>query len=87
MQYALDYSYYIGSTKQPHTGDPNMQKPASYYAGLDAKQQEISGMGFEAARDKFNADYPVGQKWAGSADGLAYSQGEFEALCRHANIV
>jgi hypothetical protein len=26
LQYALDYSYYIGSTKRPHTEDKKMSK-------------------------------------------------------------
>lgn len=53
---------------------------AAYEAGFDAKKQEISEMGFSAARDKFNIDCPVGVKWAGSAEGLDYSKGEMAAL-------
>jgi hypothetical protein len=56
-------------------------KSAAYYAGYDAKKEEIAAMGFVAARDKFNEENPVGQKWSGSAEGLQYTQGEFQALC------
>ena len=55
-------------------------KSAAYYAGYEAKMEEIGGMGWDAARDKFNLDYPVGQKWTGSMAGLEYSHGEFQAL-------
>jgi hypothetical protein len=55
-------------------------KSAAYYAGYDAKKEEIAAMGFDAARDKFNAENPVGQKWEGSAEGLQYANGEFQAL-------
>ncbi len=57
----------------------NKSTPA-YTAGLAAKKQEITEMGFIAARDKFNIDCPVGVKWAGSAEGLDYSKGEMAAL-------
>ena len=57
-----------------------MTKPAAYHAGYEAKAKEISEMGWEASRDAFNLANPPGQKWTGSADGLAYAQGEFAAL-------
>lgn len=57
-----------------------MKKTDAYYKGYDAKKEEIAAMGFEAARDKFNAENPVGQKWTGSAEGLQYAFGEFQAL-------
>lgn len=75
------------ATNQQHRGEENtMNKSAAYFAGVDAKNFEIKEMGFEAARDKFNLEYPVGQKWQGSADGLDYSKGEFDALCKAAGI-
>lgn len=55
-------------------------KSAAFHRGFEAKQQEINEMGFEAARDKFNLDCPVGVKWEGSAQGLEYSKGEMAAL-------
>jgi hypothetical protein len=55
-------------------------KSEAYYQGLEAKKQEIAEMGFEAARDKFNSENPVGQKWAGSLEGLEYANGEMQAL-------
>lgn len=55
-------------------------KTAAYFAGYEAKIEEINGMGWVAARDAFNIANPPGQPWTGSVDGLAYAQGEFEAL-------
>ncbi len=57
----------------------NKSTPA-YNAGFAAKKQEISEMGFFAARDKFNLDCPVGVKWTGSAGALEYCKGEMAAL-------
>ncbi len=57
----------------------NKSTPA-YNAGFATKKQEISEMGFAAARDKFNIECPVGIKWQGSAEGLEYSKGEMAAL-------
>lgn len=57
-----------------------MTKPAAFYAGYESKVAEIAQMGWAAARDKFNLENPPGQKWTGSADGLAYAHGEFQAL-------
>jgi hypothetical protein len=56
------------------------QKSAAYYAGLESKKLEISGMGFDAARDKFNSDHPPGVMWTGSVEGLEFAHGEFAAL-------
>ncbi len=57
-----------------------MDKPASYYAGYEAKAAEIAGMGYEAARDKFNSENPIGHVPA-SSDGKWFAYGEFDALC------
>ena len=57
-----------------------MIKPAAYYAGYEAKAAEIAQLGWVAARDEFNRANPPGQKWTGSEEGLAYAQGEFDAL-------
>lgn len=57
-----------------------MTKPAAFYAGYESKVAEIHQIGWISARDKFNLEQPPGMKWSGSADGLAYAQGEFQAL-------
>ena len=55
-------------------------KPKSFFDGYDSIILEISGMGFEAARNKLNLDYPTGEKYKGSLDGFYYMQGEAQAL-------
>lgn len=59
-----------------------MIKPDSYYAGYESKKLEIAGMGFAAARDKFNGENPMGYK-SPTADGWWFAHGEFDALCKH----
>lgn len=56
-------------------------KTPAFLAGFDAKNVEIDAMGWAAARDAFNVANPPGQQWTGSAEGLAYAHGEFQALC------
>lgn len=56
-----------------------MNKPDSYYAGYESKIVEINGMGWEAARDKFNSENPIAHVY-GSSDGQWFSHGEFQAL-------
>lgn len=60
-----------------------INKPNSYFAGYDSKVKEIQGMGFEAARDKLNFDYPQSEKYSGSIDGFYFMQGEADALADH----
>ncbi len=60
-----------------------INKPNSYFYGYDSKVNEINGMGFDAARDKLNLDYPCGEKYSGSADGLYFMHGEADALVDH----
>ncbi|HTH09915.1 MAG TPA: hypothetical protein VMA55_10135 [Acidovorax sp.] len=55
-------------------------KLETYHQGYDNKVVEIRQIGWIAARDEFNRANPPGQRWTGSADGLAYAQGEFQAL-------
>ena len=55
-------------------------KPKSFYDGYESKVIEINSMGFEAARDKLNLDYPVGEKYKGSSEGFYFMQGEGQAL-------
>lgn len=52
----------------------------SYHDGYEAKITEIDGMGWNAARDKLNLDYPPGQPWTGSVDAYHYAKGEMQAL-------
>ena len=50
-----------------------------YLAGYDSKIEEIRGMGWDAARDKFNLDYPHG--WKPKNNGAYYyASGEIDAL-------
>lgn len=63
----------------PTHRDAEMEKPESYFAGYDSKRLEMAEMGFEAARDKFNSENPVGFQHA-TADGSWFAYGEFDAL-------
>ena len=56
-----------------------MNKTNAYYAGYDAKKEEISGMGWQAARDKFNLDNPIGIQHQSKASEH-YAAGGFQAL-------
>lgn len=55
----------------------------AFAKGRDAKNAEIREMGFVAARDKFNMDYPRGEKWSGSLPGYHYAKGELQSLLDH----
>ena len=55
-------------------------KPKSFFEGYDAKVSEIKSIGFVAARDKLNLDYPTGKKYKGSSEGFYFMQGEAQAL-------
>lgn len=59
-------------------------KPPAYFKGYDAMAENINGMGWAASRDKFNADYPPGQKMTGTPDALAFADGEWQCLCDRA---
>ena len=50
----------------------------TYFDGYEASRLEIAGMGFQAARDKFNLDNPVGCKLSMSA--YYYAKGQVQAL-------
>lgn len=69
-------------TCEPHPPqqESNMAKTAPYFAGYEAMIEQIKAIGWDAARDAFNLANPPGQKWTGSHDGLAYANGEFQAL-------
>ena len=56
-----------------------MNKPDSYHAGYESKIVEINGMGWEAARNKFNSENPIGYS-PSSPDGQWFAHGEFQAL-------
>ena len=60
-----------------------INKPKSYFNGYDSKVNEINSMGFDAARDKLNLDYPCSEKYSGSADGFYFMHGEADALVDH----
>ncbi len=51
----------------------------AYLQGYNAKMGEINGMGWEEARDKFNAEYPVPYK-PQSSGAYYYACGEIDAL-------
>ena len=51
----------------------------AYHAGYEAKTLEINGMGWEAAKDKFNADYPRDKRQC-SMTAWHYAKGEIDAL-------
>jgi hypothetical protein len=51
---------------------------AEYWAGFEAKAQEIKSMGWQAARDKFNLDNPIGANM--SMAGFYFAKGEMQAL-------
>jgi hypothetical protein len=57
-----------------------------FYKGYESKLNEIKEMGWEASRDKFNLEYPSGQKWNGSIQGLEFAQGEFKAICENKSL-
>lgn len=64
----------------PTHRDADMEKPDAYFAGYESKKAEISGMGFDAARDKFNSENPIGFNHS-TAGGSWFAYGEFDALC------
>lgn len=51
----------------------------AYHAGYAAKLREIDDMGWEAARDKFNLDYPHDSRLC-SMTSWHYAKGEIYAL-------
>ncbi len=54
-----------------------------YLAGFYAVRKDIQGMGFEAARDKFNMDNPQGYDNSfSSMDAYQYAKGGIEALVK-----
>lgn len=55
-------------------------RSSSFEQGYNNKAQEITLLGFDAARDKLNLDYPPGQRYTGSKEGFDYMQGEACAL-------
>lgn len=55
------------------------QHQSDFRKGFEAKMAEIQEMGFVAARDKFNAENPVGQSH-GNLGAYYFASGEAEAL-------
>ena len=62
-----------------------MNKSKAFYNGYESKVNEIQGMGWEAAKDKLNLDYPPGEKYNGSIERYNFMQGEGEALSNYMN--
>lgn len=62
-----------------------MTKSNAFYNGYESKVNEIQGMGWGAARDKLNLDYPLGEKYKGSIERYNFMQGESEALSNYMN--
>lgn len=62
-----------------------MIKSKAFYNGYDSKVNEIQGMGWCAARDKLNLDYPRGERYKGSLESYNFMQGESEALSNYMN--
>lgn len=60
------------------------ESEAAFNKGFESKSAEIKGMGWEAARDKFNIDLPPGVKTSISSLGLWFCKGEAEALSFYA---
>lgn len=56
----------------------------SYLAGWEAMTIEVAGMGFHAARDKFNAENPTDQKPSSMA-AYYYACGGIDCLAKHSN--
>lgn len=55
------------------------QYQEDFRKGIESKMQEIKGMGFDAARDKFNIDNPI-CKLPDSLGSYYFASGELEAL-------
>jgi len=62
-------------------------KPNSFFEGYDTKVAEIKSIGFEAARDKLNLDYPSGMKYKGSSESFYFMQGEAQALADNLGLL
>ena len=54
-----------------------------FAAGYAAVNAEIAGMGYAAARDKFNMDNPIGQNFSSTAARM-YAEGGMQALVESA---
>lgn len=59
--------------------EESIMKPEVFFEGYRTKKAEIAERGFIAARDSFNAQYPVGAKPA-SPDEYYRAEGELQAL-------
>jgi len=50
-----------------------------YHEGFSMTMQDIADLGYDGARDKFNEDYPFGEKIRSARD-LELSKGRIDAL-------
>lgn len=57
----------------------NKEQQEAFVRGYHAKLEEVKAMGWTAARDKFNLDYPHKVNNY-SLNGFVYASGEHEAL-------
>lgn len=57
------------------------QHAEDYHKGYNDVLADITSMGWNAARDKFNIDNPVGQTFAGMA-AYYYAKGGIDALLK-----
>jgi len=59
-------------------------RAVAFYRGYDDMANNLNDMAFEAARDKFNADNPIGIRYA-TPEATAYAHGAVEALLDNLN--
>lgn len=57
----------------------HQEHQADFDCGYSDKMLEITGMGWNAARSKLNADYPLGHQF-NSLAAYYYAKGEMQAL-------
>ena len=57
----------------------NKEQQEAFIRAYEAKLEEVESMGWTAARDKYNLDYPLKVNNY-SLNGYAYASGESEAL-------
>lgn len=60
-----------------NTTRPSHMDPAIWYAAYNAEADAIAEQGWEARRDRFNADFPA--PYTGRIDEIAHAR--FAAIC------
>jgi hypothetical protein len=56
-------------------------KSPAFFSGYDEMHAKISAIGWECAREQFNAKYPPGKPVNLGVEGLQRAHGEYAALC------